>query len=161
MLWEAAKLCFCMENRGFGSFPSSKPWELMSHIMQSLQPISNPPFLVHPPRLLLSFHPSHSDPCGGSASPVTHPASGRSSPHGPGGTRGCQAPRADAGQTRRAADWPCKRAGVGAAAPRSPRGLPQRPGFRCPGHCCKRAEGVRGGDFHFYFRNLFYPQGFG
>lgn len=51
-----AKLCFCAENRGFGSLPSSQPWDLMSHIIQSLQPMFNPFFPVnthsphtHPP----------------------------------------------------------------------------------------------------------------
>ena len=161
MLQEAAKLCFCMENRGFGSFPSSKPWDLMSHIMQSLQAIFNPRFPVHPPGCPFPSHPSRSGPRGASASPVTHPASGRSSPRGRGGKGGCQAQREGAGRTQKATGWPCRRAGVGAAAPCSPRGPPQRQGFRCPGHCCRRGEGVRGGDLHFYFRSLFYAWGFG
>lgn len=152
--------CFYTENRGFGSFSSSKPWDLMSHIIQNLQLVFKPLFPIHrhpPRRYPFPSHPSRSGPHEGSASPVTHPALGRSSPRGRGGTGGCQARRADAGRTRKAVGWPCRRAGVGAAAPCTPRGLPRRRGFRCPGRCCGRRESVRGEDLHFYFRRFFYP----
>lgn len=144
----------------FESFPSSNSWDLTSHIMQSLQPILNiPPFPIHPSGCPFSSHPSCHGLHGGSGLPVTHPALGRSSPRGQGETGGCQARRAGAGQTRTAAGWPCRRAGVGAVAPCWLRGPPQRQGSQCPGHCWRRGEGVRGEDLHLYFRSLFYLRG--
>lgn len=140
---------FCTENRRFGSFPSPRPWDSMSHITPSLQLIFNPYFPGHPPSCPVASHPSHGGTQGVSACPVTHPALGRSSPRGQGGTGGCQARRGGAGQTRRAAGWPCRIAGAGAAALRSLRGPPRKRGFRCPGRCCGRGEeGVRGGGLH-------------
>lgn len=92
-----------------------------------------------------SLHPPCSPRClPGEGCSDTHPAWGRSSPRGPGGTRGCWARRGGAGRIRRAAGWPGRRAGAGAGAPRCPRGAPRRRGSRCPGHCCcGRREGMR------------------
>lgn len=132
LVQEVAKICFCMENRGFRSFPSFKPWDLMSHTTPGLPLIFNPPpspFLPTSRRLQR-----------GPALPVTHPGWGRSSPRGRGGTGACWAPRAGAGRTPRAACWPRRRAAAGAGAPRPPTAPPRTRGSQCPGRCCGTGE---------------------
>lgn len=73
----------------------------------------------------------------------THPEWERSTPQGLVGTAGCWARTAGAGRTQRAAVHPGRRAGVGAAAQHCSQGAPRRQGSQCPGHCCRRREGVR------------------
>lgn len=83
--------CFYTENRGFGSFSSSKPWDLMSHIIQNLQLVFKPLFPTHrhpPPPLPLSFPPFPQWSPRGLSITGHSPSVGKKQSPGPGGDRG-------------------------------------------------------------------------